>query len=270
MTEPRHFSAFARDQRISGLSENTIKQRRWLLGHVEDEIGPLPNLEADTLLDWYGEQVWVPNTRRAYRGCLRAFYAFAQREGLRLDNPAVKLPRVKVPRAMPRPTPEIVLAEALARCEDPDVALMLRLAAGLGLRRGELAVIHSDDVVEDLLGASLIVHGKGGKERIVPLTGELASLLRARPPGWVFPSPSPRCEGRPVTPGHVGKLVAKALPGAWTCHTLRHRCASFAYQESRDLRRVQELLGHASPVTTQIYTKVPDEELRRLVEVTAA
>lgn len=269
MRESAYFAAFARDQRIAGLSENTIQQRRWQLGHVEAELGHLLDLDAGTLLEWYGDQAWAANTRRAYRGSLRAFYAFAQREGLRADDPAAKLPRVKVPRAIPRPTPEFVLNEALRRCANPHAYLALRLAAGVGLRRGELAAIHSDDLVEDLTGTSLIVHGKGGKERIVPLTPELADLLRSRPVGWAFPSPSPRCAGRPMTPGYLGKLVAEALPGVWTCHTLRHRCASLAYQESKDLRTVQELLGHASPVTTQIYTQVPDEALRRLVEVTA-
>nr|WP_324684669.1 tyrosine-type recombinase/integrase [Mycobacterium sp. 94-17] len=66
-----------------------------------------------------------------------------------------------------------------------------------------------------------------------------------------------------MTPRHLGKLITRALPGPWTTHTLRHRFATMAYQASSDLRAVQELLGHTSPVTTAIYTKVADEAMRR-------
>lgn len=67
----------------------------------------------------------------------------------------------------------------------------------------------------------------------------------------------------PYAPAHVGKLISRTLPAGWTTHTLRHRFASQAYAVDRDIRAVQELLGHASVVTTQIYTAIPDNARRR-------
>jgi site-specific recombinase XerD len=61
----------------------------------------------------------------------------------------------------------------------------------------------------------------------------------------------------------LGKLITEALPGDWTAHTLRHRFGTVAYQATGDIRAVQELLGHASPTTTAIYTKVTDGAMRR-------
>ncbi len=68
--------------------------------------------------------------------------------------------------------------------------------------------------------------------------------------------------GGPMTADRLGRLITEALPGEWTTHTLRHRFATLAYQADRDIRAVQELLGHASPVTTSIYTKIPDNAMR--------
>ena len=66
------------------------------------------------------------------------------------------------------------------------------------------------------------------------------------------------------------KLIARTLPDAWTTHTLRHRFASAAYAADRDIRAVQELLGHASVSTTQIYTAIPAEAARRAVASAAS
>ena len=101
------------------------------------------------------------------------------------------------------------------------------------------------------------MHGKGDKQRLIPLPTGLGAAIRARS-GWVFPSE----RGGHVSPRWVGHMCAEALPGDWTLHGLRHRFATRAYARSRDLRAVQELLGHASPVTTQRYTLVTASELR--------
>ena len=76
-------------------------------------------------------------------------------------------------------------------------------------------------------------------------------------------------DGQAMTPAHIGKLVSAALPDGWTCHKLRHRCATVAYHATRDLRAVQELLGHAKPETTARYTQVPADAMRACVAATA-
>lgn len=143
---------------------------------------------------------------------------------------------------------------------------MVRLAGELGLRRGEVARVHSDDVVTDLDGWSLVVHGKGDRTRLVPLSPVLARELRALPPGWAFPGD----DGGHLSPRWVGKLVGRLLPPGMTMHGLRHRFATRAYHVDRDLLTVQQLLGHASPVTTRAYVQIGEQAKRRLVAAVAA
>jgi integrase/recombinase XerC len=112
-----------------------------------------------------------------------------------------------------------------------------------------------------------MVHGKGGKQRIVPISDDLAEAIRqgaaGHTPGssshcWLFPD---GCGGH-LSPQWVGELVKQALPDGYTMHSLRHRFASRAYRGTRNLRAVQTLLGHASIATTERYTAVDDDEAR--------
>lgn len=253
--------------RAAGKPDTTIGLRVYQVRRVLGGVtGPPATVAVDDLVEWLGAQAWAPNTRRSYRAALRGFFSWAQGIGLRPDNPALLIPPVSVPRGLPRPTPEAIYRDAMIAADDR-LRLIIRLAAMCGLRRGEISRLRREDVVEDLVGASLHVMGKGSRERHVPLPRELAADLREAPPGWLFPSP--RRPG-PLTPAHVGVLVSRALPPGWTCHTLRHRCATVAYAVERDLRAVQELLGHAKPETTALYTQVPIDAVRRAVEAAAA
>lgn len=246
---------------------DTIAQRIYHVSRMLKETRGDPwVLTSEDLVSWLGSKGWKPNTLRAYRASFRAFYTWGQGVGRRPDNPALLIPRVRVPRGLPRPTPELVYRTA-AIGSNADVRLMIYLAAICGLRRGEISRVCREDIVEDLLGFALRIEGKGGHVRLVPLPDELAAMLRARPAGWIFPSP--RRPG-PLTPAHVGKLVSQALPDHWTCHTLRHRCGTVAYSTTKDLRAVQELLGHMRPETTALYTQVGRASIREAIRGTAA
>lgn len=251
--------------RASADSPATIELRAYQVTRVGREIGGHPgSVTTAQLVAWLGAQEWKPNTRRAYRGALRAFYAWAEAAGYVERSPAAALPVVKVPRAVPHPTPEDGYRWAL-RLADRRVRLAILLAGAYGLRRGEVARTRREDVVQDVTGAwSLIVLGKGGHERAVPLLETTARLVLSMDPGWLFPSP--RRAGQHLTPAHLGKLVAAELPHGFTMHSLRHRCGTVAYGATRDLRAVQELLGHAKPETTAIYTAVPGSAIRAAVE----
>lgn len=254
--------------RAAGRPPTTIALRTYHVRRVMAEIGLSPwALTTEDLVTYLGGQVWAPETRRAYRSSLRGFYRWAQATGRRLDDPAALLPAVKVPRGVPRPTPDAHYRQALAKAA-PRERLMIHLGAHCGLRRGEIAQARREDVSVDLVGHCLRVIGKGGHERMVPLPDELAAQILAHPPGWLFPSPG--TPGGHLTPHHVGKLVSALLPDGWTCHTLRHRCATVAYAHERDLRAVQELLGHARTDTTARYTQVPVDAIRRAVNAAAA
>ncbi|WP_311210918.1 MULTISPECIES: site-specific integrase [unclassified Aeromicrobium] len=153
---------------------------------------------------------------------------------------------------------------ALARADERE-RLMLRLAAECGLRRAEVAQVHTRDLVQDLDGWSLRVLGKGQRERVVPLPRGLAAELRSRPKGYIFPGDD---HGH-LSPRWVGTLVGNVLPDGWTMHKLRHRAATRWYAVDRDTFTVQDLLGHASPATTRAYVAIPNDSLRRTVEAAA-
>lgn len=149
---------------------------------------------------------------------------------------------------------------------DPRLSLALRVAVETGMRRGEITRLRPSDVIGRAGDYWIHVVGKGGHERTVPIDDELAEILLAVPTEYVFTDR----KGDPLTVDHLGKLIARSLPEGWTAHTLRHRYATAAYQASRDLRAVQELLGHASPTTTAIYTKVANNSLRSVARAASA
>lgn len=220
---------------------------------------------TDVLVDWLAGHRWARETLRSNRNALRAFYAWAYESGWVPADPAVKLPHVKAEEPHPHPAPETAYRGALEQA-DGRTGLMVRLAAEMGLRRAEVAGIHSRDVSIDGDGVRwLTVHGKGGKDRDVPMPRALGELVAAQPAGWLFPGH----DGGHLSPRWVGNLVSATLPAGVTMHALRHRFATRAYNLDRDVFTVQRLLGHASPATTQRYVATDPGTMRQLVEAIA-
>lgn len=220
------------------------------------------SITLEELTAWVGGQGWDADTLRSHRSAMRSFWAWGSATGRTTQNPAAGLPSVKAKPGVPRPAPRHRVTEALLAADERD-ALMIRLGQHAGLRASEIARVHTDDLIEDLMGWSLRVRGKGGKERIVPLTRRLALELRTRPRGWVFPG---RIDGH-LSAGYVSKRLSWALGKGVTGHQLRHAFGTTAYQRGgHDIRAVQELLGHSSPETTARYTAVSRESLRAAVQ----
>lgn len=262
--------------RAAGCAQRTIRLRRWQLRHLAEAhpgLGPW-ELHTDELTSFMARALWSPETRKSMRSAVRAFYNWAATTGRITADPAASLPRVRVPRALPRPAQDATYSRALESADDR-VRLMLLLAALAGLRVAEIARLAWGDIDRD----QLVVHGKGGHIRIVPahpvLLAELAAELELRRVGecgtgyrwragldvWLFPGQG----GQPVTAGAVTKLLSHALGGSCTPHQLRHRFATRAYAGTRDLRAVQELLGHSQPETTARYTQLPGDALTAAV-----
>jgi integrase len=248
--------------RAAGRPATTVGLREYQLRRLAAAMvpgGPWAVTESQ-LVAWIGGHGWAPSTLRSYRSALRSFYRWGHAHGYIAVDPALGLPAVKPASPNPRPAPEDAYRLALARA-DERVRLMLRLAAELGLRRGEVARAHTDDLELDLTGWTLRVVGKGGKVRRLPLSDALAAAIRRSDQGYLFPGD---VDGH-LSARWVGRLVSRALPGAWAMHSLRHRFATAAYSLDRDMFTVQELLGHASPVTTRMYVRLPDDAMRRTV-----
>lgn len=249
--------------RAAGLSAQTIKSRRYKMVHLATLLMPSgpEDVTTEQIVQAFARQQWKPETRKAYRNTISSFFRWLHKSGRRSDDPSLDVPRVKKPHAHPRPCPDRYIAAAMKMATTSE-RLMIRLGAECGLRRGEIARVHSDDVVADSAGRSLIVRGKGDKQRIVPLPDDLAGIIMdAR--GYLFPG---RFGGH-VEESYIGDHISRLLPDGYAAHTLRHRFATTAYAATHDLFVVAELLGHESVETTEHYVAMPDGRLR---EATAA
>lgn len=249
--------------RAAGLSAQTIKSRRYKMVHLAALLMPSgpEDVTTEQIVQVFARQQWKPETRKAYRNTISSFFRWLHKSGRRSDDPSLDVPRVKKPHAHPRPCPDRYIAVAMEMATSSE-RLMVRLGAECGLRRGEIARVHSDDVVADSAGHSLIVRGKGDKQRIVPLPDDLAGIIMdAR--GYLFPG---RFGGH-VEESYIGDHISRLLPDGYAAHTLRHRFATTAYAATHDLFVVAELLGHESVETTEHYVAMPDGRLR---EATAA
>lgn len=249
-----------------GAPKTTRDTRRQHLQHLARRVEPGPwDLTGHDLRVFFHAQTWAAETRRCRKQTLVVFYEWAIGQGLTDVSPAVELPKMRPGRPNPMPTPEPVVTSAYREATEREV-LMLNLLEH-GLRRGEVALVHSDDLMPDLTGTSLLVHGKGAKERVVPLAEHTAALLARQPAGWLFPG---RVDGH-LSPRYVGRLLADLFEGDWTAHKMRHRAARDYHDASgHDLPVVQELLGHESIETTRRYIPVTTDRLREVVQKAVA
>lgn len=244
----------------AGLSTETVKCRQYKLTHIASLLNTSPNdVTTEQIIHTCASQDWRPETRKAYRATIVSFFRWLQSSGHRADDPSAQLPSVRKPQPHPHPCPDASISRALRSARGHD-AIMLRLAAECGLRRGEIARVKSDDLVRDARGWMLIVRGKGDKQRLVPLPDDLAHAIDAAH-GWLLPG---RWSGH-VEESYVGKHLSRLLPDGYGAHSLRHRFATTVYADTSDLLVVSRLLGHASTETTERYVAMPDGRLHDAV-----
>ena len=235
----------------------------------------------------------APTSRARKLSAIRQFFRFLLAENLRADDPSSAIDSPKLGRPLPKilsvAEVETLLdaakdasaraGEGLARRRALRLYALLETLYATGLRVSELialprAVLTTDDQV-------LTIKGKGGRERLVPLNETARAALAAhldavradeadgkRVSLWLFPSSG----GQHLTRQRLGQelkslaIAAGIEPSRVSPHVLRHAFASHLLDRGADLRTVQQLLGHADISTTQIYTHVIEERLRRLVE----
>lgn len=243
--------------RASGAPATTLRVRRGQLERAFTWIGKPPlDVRHDDLVDYMAaNETWQANTRKSVRTTLRSFFGWAEEAGLADDNHARRLRAVRTPKGKPKPVPNDIYDRALATATGQKRRLLL-CAALTGMRRSEISRFHSRDVV----GEDIYILGKGGKTRVVPLHPHLAEAIEGIE-GYIFPG---KIDGH-LSAQWVGDCLAEMLGKGWSAHKLRHRFASRAYLAERDLLAVQDMLGHSSVATTQIYTAVPDDAKRAAV-----
>lgn len=202
---------------------------------------------------------------------LKAFLAFARTQAGEAETAAPRMRGPRIKKGLPRPvTPDD--AENLAEMVRADAAeewigardrAVLLLMYGAGLRIAEALSLNGADAV---LGEVLRVTGKGNKQRVVPILPVVRDAVEEYAARCPFPLPKEEplfrgAKGGPLGQGMVQKAMARArimlgLPPSATPHALRHSFATHLLSAGADLRSLQELLGHASLGSTQIYTKV--------------
>lgn len=209
---------------------------------------------------------------------LRQFFLFLLREGIRADNPALELSTPRLPQSLPKYLSESEVDDLLQTAAEWPGPPGLKAHAGLeilyatGLRVSELLALPAGALSSD--ARILMIKGKGGKERIVPLSDaakEAAARLRAgtkKPGRFLFTGRDARLSMTRQGFALLLKQVAGKAnidPARLSPHVLRHSFASHMLARGADLRSLQKLLGHADIATTQIYTRVLAERLQQLV-----
>lgn len=286
--------AFARHLRSErGRSEHTTRAYLGDLRHLlafaaRQDVRDVGDLRLADLRSWLGEHADRGASRSTIArraAAARTFFGWAQRTGRVATDPSVRLvaPRrtTSLPGVLKQHEASAMLDLAAVRADDADpihfrdrAALELMYASGI--RVGELVALDVDDV--DLGQLTVRVMGKGAKERVVPFGVPAARAvedwLRARSQ-LVKPDSGPALllgrRGRRADARQVRSAVHEMLshlPDAPDLgpHGLRHSAATHLLEGGADLRMVQELLGHASLATTQIYTHVSVDRLRRSYE----
>jgi integrase/recombinase XerC len=272
------------------LSPNTVAAyRRDLSQFIEFcarlRIDPM-RADAKALRRFLAQRMTLGDARTSIArkaSCLRTFYRFAVRRKLRTDNPAALVSAPKRGRTLPQiiKSSQIDTLLELPPADDPfgtrDRAIF-EVLYGAGVRVGELTALDLEDV--DFSAARLRVMGKGRKERLVPLGQPGMDALRhyithargqtireGSPPAALFYNRKGRRIGQRDVRAMVEKYAKEVIPGGKVSpHTFRHTFATHLLEGDADLRSVQELLGHVDVKTTQIYTQVSRERLRKVYD----
>jgi integrase/recombinase XerC len=221
-----------------------------------------------------------PRTLALTLSAWRGFYRWLARHRGFGANPVLGIRAPKAARPLPKAlsvesAQQLLSAEKESSLSSIRDQAMFELLYSSGLRLGELIALNIDDGRLDLRQGEVTVTGKGSKTRTVPVGAKaraaLAAWMSARQAAPGEKALFVGARGRRISPGTVGtrlKLWARrrGLPEHVHPHMLRHSFASHVLQSSQDLRAVQELLGHASISTTQVYTHLDYQALAKVYD----
>ena len=284
----RELAQFGRWLSAKGTSENT--QKAYLTDvadYLDFQVTSKTDLALETLRNWLYAQAEAGASKRTLArktSSLRAFTGWLFERDLIKDDPGIRLKTPKLDRTLPKVASEISLSQVLndleAAAGSGEPTLLLRWCAfellySTGMRVSELAGLKVSDI--DFSRRLVRVMGKGSKERMLPYGMSAQRAIDAwiktgRPKVDLGQSDALLLNSRGKKVGVrqlysvVANELAKTPTGSAGPHTLRHSAATHLLDHGADLRAVQEILGHASLGTTQIYTHVSIERLRASFE----
>lgn len=292
MAVDRHVEAFLEMLAAErGAAGNTLAAYQ---RDLNDYLGHLARAGRDPLSADGGDvRAWLaglhdaglaPRTVARRMSALRQFHRWLHGEGLRGDDPSAAIDSPRQGRDLPKVLSEAqvtALMEAAERVAGPEgvrLRALIEVLYATGLRVSELVGLKRNAISRD--GLFVLVRGKGGKERMVPLSEPARAALAAldavrdhfapagKPSTWLFPS---RGESGHLTRQRFGQMLKELAaqagipPAKVSPHVLRHAFATHLLAHGADLRSLQQMLGHADIATTQIYTHVAEARLAALV-----
>ena len=239
-------------------------------------------LDIRSFLASQSSQQFSKKTIARRLSCVRSFFRFLCREGVLEENPATVVPSPRLERRLPKfldeaQTVRLLETPATDRWHGVRDRAVLETLYSTGIRVSELVGLNREDLEE--ISETIVVRGKGKKERVCPIGKTALRAIetyrqsippsvqkRLREPRAVFISQ----KGTRLTARHVDRLLHRyalqaGLP-AISPHSLRHSFATHLLDRGADLRSVQELLGHQSLATTQIYTHVTAQRLKKVYD----
>ncbi len=271
--------------RDKGCSDQTIRAYQndveQFFDFCADQLGgkPVVNLTHEDIRNFLGALLRYGYERKSAGrklSSVKSFMRYLVEAGVLTASPARSIKGPRLEKKLPGFLSQFQVQQALVLRGEDEGALrdlaILETLYGSGLRAGELVALDTDSV--DFEDETIRVRGKGDKERIVPLGRAEAGAIRA------YLAKRSRRDARPLflnrrgdrlTTRSVQKIVRRALSrvagaNATNPHALRHAFATHLLERGADLRAVQELLGHSSLSTTQVYTHLSVERLRRVYD----
>lgn len=263
-----YLKRYARWMRGQGWTPRTRTQRLRMAERILAQWPDPGQATSPTLSEWLGGDEDSDDLSKASRATyisdVRRFFGWLYEVGLIDEDPSdtTLITRPKVSRGVPKPLSVGEEERALAAATGHLPAWLL-LALRAGLRASEIAAFRGENIAEDWI----IIRGKGEHEARVPTSPDLWELAQTYPRrGWWFPSwsKSGHVGGNSITV-MVGKHFRRVGIDSGSIHRCRHTYATRLLQDGADLREVQELMRHASPATTQVYTAVSDDRLRAAI-----
>lgn len=286
--------------RVKNFSTDTVRDRGYCLSYFQrwcaDRGLTRPSEVTKPILERYQRYLFLRRkesgqplsfvTQHDRLTAVQAFFKYLARHNHILSNPASDLELPKVPRRLPRNVLSVTEVERVLA--QPDVAepmgvrdrAILETFYSTGIRRKELSNLAIFDIDAER-GTLLVREGKWKKDRMVPIGDRAIAwiekyLSEVRPQLVLDPDPGNLFlgqTGEPLTPGwltiRVSQYIHKAgLSKQGGCHLFRHTMATLMLEGGADIRFIQEMLGHATLQSTQIYTKVSIKKLKEIHTVT--
>jgi len=270
-------------------AKSALKELSLFLHHLD--VDTISQLDHDTLMHYREELAWrltrkgTPLKARSQSECLghlRAFCRWLVDNDLLVGDPSDKIPNPKKPHQLPKAILEPKEIKKILQQPDLSTAtgyrdkVMLEVLYSTAIRREEVANIKLEDLDTDS-GYIMIREGKGRKDRVVPLGENVCQLIDTYLIGiradWINADNDPHLflnrfgQGmNPMAVWCVVKKYAKAakLKKPVSTHTFRHSCATHMLHNGAPIRHIQEMLGHASLETTQVYTRITINELKKI------